>query len=105
MERKLIIGCLQSIIDIYEMSKNEKPWANVPIDSEDVEAIRLSIEKWGEQSAEPCEDGMWSLKDAADALKRHGLLQRQEPCDKCEVGNPCLYCKHEFEPQEREGRG
>ena len=26
----------------------------------------------------------------------------QEPCDKCEVGNPCLYCKHEFEPQERE---
>ena len=26
----------------------------------------------------------------------------QEPCDKCEVGNPCLYCKHKFEPQERE---
>lgn len=23
-------------------------------------------------------------------------------CDTCEVGNPCLYCKHEFEPQERE---
>lgn len=22
-------------------------------------------------------------------------------CDKCEVGNPCLYCKHEFEPQGR----
>lgn len=22
-------------------------------------------------------------------------------CDKCEVGNPCLYCRHEFEPQER----
>jgi hypothetical protein len=28
----------------------------------------------------------------------------QEPCDKCEVGNPCLYCKHEFEPQESEGK-
>lgn len=26
----------------------------------------------------------------------------QEPCNKCEVGNPCLYCKHEFEPQESE---
>ena len=25
----------------------------------------------------------------------------QEPCDKCEVGNPCLYCKHKFEPEER----
>ena len=23
-------------------------------------------------------------------------------CDECEVGNPCLYCKHEFEPQESE---
>lgn len=22
----------------------------------------------------------------------------QEPCDKCEVGNPCLYCKHQYEP-------
>ena len=28
----------------------------------------------------------------------------QEPCDKCEVGNPCLYCKHEFEPQESEDK-
>ena len=27
----------------------------------------------------------------------------QEPCEKCEVGNPCLYCKREFEPQESEG--
>lgn len=27
----------------------------------------------------------------------------QEPCDNCEVGNPCIYCKHEFEPQERSG--
>lgn len=23
-------------------------------------------------------------------------------CDTCEIGNPCLYCKHEFEPQEGE---
>ena len=22
-------------------------------------------------------------------------------CDACEVGNPCLYCRHEFEPHER----
>ena len=28
-------------------------------------------------------------------------MEEQEPCDKCEVGNPCLYCKHEFE--ERSG--
>lgn len=23
-------------------------------------------------------------------------------CDLCEVGNPCLYCRHEFEPQKSE---
>ena len=28
----------------------------------------------------------------------------QQPCDKCEAGNPCLYCKHEFEPQESEDK-
>lgn len=27
---------------------------------------------------------------------------KQGRCDKCEVGNPCLYCKHGFEPQESE---
>ena len=32
------------------------------------------------------------------------MKQEQEPCDKCEVGNPCLYCKHEFETQESEDR-
>lgn len=27
---------------------------------------------------------------------------KQGRCDKCEAGNPCLYCKHGFEPQESE---
>jgi len=36
-----------------------------------------------------------TLIDGIDTLE-------QESCDKCEVGNPCLYCKHEFEPQESE---
>lgn len=34
-----------------------------------------------------------------DALQYVIGRLEQEPCDKCEVGNPCLYCKHEFEPQ------
>ena len=38
-----------------------------------------------------------------DALRFARKLLEQEPCDKCEVGNPCLYCRHEFEPQERIG--
>lgn len=41
----------------------------------------------------------------AEILTAHAMAIKaleQEPCDKCEVGNPCLYCKHEFEPQESE---
>ena len=30
-------------------------------------------------------------------------LVNPQNCDRCEVGNPCIYCKHEFEPQERSG--
>lgn len=37
-----------------------------------------------------------------EALEMAIKALEQEPCDKCEVGNPCLYCKHEFEPQESE---
>lgn len=84
MTRKLIIGCLQSIIDIYEMSKNEKPWANVPIDSEDVEAIRLSIEKWGEQNAGPCEDASSSENPnkCEDAINRQAAIDTLDNTDK-----------------------
>lgn len=37
-----------------------------------------------------------------EALEMAIKALEKEPCDKCEVGNPCLYCKHEFEPQESE---
>ena len=37
-----------------------------------------------------------------DVLNHLPSVTPQEPCNKCEVGNPCLYCKHEFEPQESE---
>ena len=42
-------------------------------------------------------EGYWAF------LERVKKLPAVEPqnCDKCEVGNPCLYCRHEFEPQER----
>ena len=41
-----------------------------------------------------------SNKRINDALEMAIKALEQELCDKCEVGNPCLYCKHEFEPQE-----
>ena len=40
-------------------------------------------------------------KTEIQALEMAIKALEQEPCDKCEVGNPCLYCKYEFEPQER----
>lgn len=48
------------------------------MDNRKKEAFNMAIKAL---SVEPCEDGAWSLKDAADALKRHGLLQEQEPCE------------------------
>ena len=38
--------------------------------------------------------------DTVDSIVRN-LPSVKQDCDNCEVGNPCLYCKHEFEPQER----
>ena len=43
-------------------------------------------------------------EDVRKALDIAIKALEQEPCDKCEVGNPCLYCKHEFEPQESEDK-
>lgn len=40
--------------------------------------------------------------DLIEALEMAIKALEQELCDKCEVGNPCLYCKHEFESKESE---
>ena len=37
--------------------------------------------------------------DDVNAVKAAIKKLEQEPCNKCEVGNPCLYCRHKFEPQ------
>lgn len=29
-------------------------------------------------------------------------MEQAQNCDQCEVGNPCLYCEHEFKAQESE---
>jgi len=78
-----------------------------------IDALEIAI-KALEQ--EPCKDAI-GREDMLDAIG-HGTtytseeLQRiikglppvnPQKCDRCEVGNPCLYCKHEFEPQESEG--
>ena len=54
-------------------------------------------EEWIESLDRDTPDGrlITAIDMAIEALE-------QESCDKCEVGNPCLYCKHEFEPQESE---
>lgn len=49
---------------------------------------------------EECDNGTyndipWKIEDLPSV--------NPQDCDTCEVGNPCLYCKHEFEPQESEG--
>lgn len=58
-------------------------------------ALEMAIQalsSWEEYS-----DKLW--KEAYERGKTEAISQ--EPCDKCEVGNPCLYCKHEFEPPQK----
>ena len=45
------------------------------------------------------EDTLNGLAGAVGILFELPSVKPQD-CDTCEVGNPCLYCKHEFEPQE-----
>ena len=72
---------------------------------------------------EPCEDAISrsaaikAIDERAKRIKNEDTLNglagavgilfelpsvKPQDCDTCEVGNPCLYCKHEFEPQESE---
>ena len=94
------------------------------IDSYDTE--RQAVRAWNKRvaipSAEPCEDAISrqaaikSIEERAKKIKNGDTLNglagavgilfelppvKPQDCDTCEVGNPCLYCKHEFEPQER----
>lgn len=72
-----------------------------------LDKIRAEIERMEYLNIEDGSDGYDHYVDKYDVLqiidKYKAESENQEPCDKCEVGNPCLYCKHEFEPQENEG--
>ncbi len=46
---------------------------------------------------------LYTLNEYHEAIDMAIEALEQEPCDKCEVGNPCLYCKNKFEPQEQGG--
>lgn len=74
-------------------------------------AVLETIVTWI-KSSEPYDRKGWYLYDRVKAIPSaeprycdRNICLRNEyngiGCDECEVGNPCLYCKHEFEPQER----
>ena len=61
----------------------------------------------GEEFYEKGEDARLELSPDDVRCMNYLIQQRnkaleQEPCDSCETGNPCLYCKYEFEPKESE---
>lgn len=39
------------------------------------------------------------LSDVMESVNELETLE-QEPCGKCEVGNPCLYCKYDYDRKE-----
>ena len=56
-------------------------------------------------TGETLEENPWRdnphIDAITDAINNLQPIKPQD-CDICEVGSPCLYCKHEFEPQESE---
>ena len=56
-----------------------------------------------ERNCGKCDLMIPSKEPILKAYKMAIQALEQEPCDNCEVGNPCIYCKHGFEPQESEG--
>ena len=51
-----------------------------------------NCKKWDE-----CECGRKGHENGTSIGYSVGECRDYEPCEDCEVGNPCLYCKHEFE--------
>ena len=47
------------------------------------------------------EEGWSGYTVEVDYIKSLPPVKPQD-CGTCEVGNPCIYCKHDFEPQESE---
>lgn len=48
------------------------------------------------------EEGWYGYTVDVDYIKSLPPVKPQD-CGTCEVGNPCIYCKHDFVPQESEG--
>jgi len=80
---------------------------------------REVLEHLEEIEQEPCEDAIsrqaaieafqmfreyYSNRSNKEWVNRIEVVLNQLPpvnpqnCDNCEVGNPCIYCKHEFDP-------
>lgn len=60
------------------------------------DTLKAMIEQLGIRNEDyliPAEETLYKV------VKRMPPVNPQK-CNNCEVGNPCIYCKHEFEPQE-----
>lgn len=45
-----------------------------------------------------------ALSGEYERAYKRGVKDAEKKCENCECGNPCLYCKHQFEPKaESEG--
>ena len=43
-----------------------------------------------------------ALSGEYERAYKRGVKDAEKNCEKCEVGNPCLYCKHQFEEENHE---
>ena len=113
---------------IHKLSsvKPQEPKAEKVIKMRDATPEEIkSIDKYIRSISKPTVVNFWDLEQepSGDLISRRAVLElvadydlsmgqvvrgihalpsvNSQDCDTCEVGNPCLYCKHEFEPPER----
>jgi len=43
-----------------------------------------------------------ALSGEYERAYKRGVKDAEKKCEKCEFGNPCLYCKHQFEEENHE---
>ena len=91
--------------EIEQIQPYDLPWdKRTPEHIRDM-AIAI-IDKYAEQEIDIAYIGEFCHKHGLVLMSKEmaDKYAEQEPCDKCEVGNSCLYCKYEFEPKESEDK-
>lgn len=109
ISRQAVIDACEQSINILEAVDRimDLPSVKPQVSCGDAVSRQAALDAMYElcNTGETLEENPWRdnphIDAITDAINNLQPIKPQD-CDICEVGSPCLYCKHEFEPQESE---